>query len=74
MKTNEDKETYPYANHFRVGYNAFEFIIEVGVHYEDEDDPTYHTRITMHPGNVEELIDVLQKSHADFKKSYNYEL
>jgi hypothetical protein len=34
-----------YANYFKVGYNAFEFVIDFGQCYSDDEEAQLHTRI-----------------------------
>jgi Protein of unknown function (DUF3467) len=38
-----------YANHFHVGHNAFEVILDFGQFYEGNDQPWMHTRIVTSP-------------------------
>jgi Protein of unknown function (DUF3467) len=52
-----------YANYFRVGYTAFEFVLDFGQRYsDDEDADEYHTRIVTSPEYASSLIHLLQDS------------
>ncbi len=49
-----------YANYFKVGYNAFEFVIDFGQHYTEARGAQLHTRIVTGPGYAKELLHFLQ--------------
>ncbi len=59
-----------YANHFRVGHNALEFIIEFGQFYEDENVAKFHTRIITSPTYARELLDLIGDSVTAFEREY----
>ena len=50
-----------YANVFKVGFNAYEFVIDFGQQYDDAEART-HTRIVTSPAMAENLRDVLDQS------------
>ncbi|MCW9032411.1 MAG: DUF3467 domain-containing protein, partial [Gammaproteobacteria bacterium] len=64
--TDENKKTYTYSNFVRAGFNSFEFVIEFGMHYEGDEDPHYHSRIVMHPDNINELLRVLNNTYEEY--------
>lgn len=52
-----------YANHFDVGCNAIEVVIDFGQAYGDE--PRVHTRIVTSPFYASQLIEILAKALRD---------
>lgn len=57
-----------YANYFKAGFNAFEFVIDFGQYYLEENGATLHTRIITNPESAKALIDVLRKSISQYEK------
>jgi hypothetical protein len=53
-----------YANHFRVGSNAYEFVIEFGQEYPPE-AARIHTRIVTSPSLARNLSETLERSLRD---------
>lgn len=51
-----------YANAFRVGFNAFEVIIEFGEQFTDDDSGQLHTRIVTNPVSARALLNSLQQA------------
>lgn len=51
-----------YANFFKVGHNAYEFVLEFGQLYEREKVPVVHTRIITSSAYVRELLDILREA------------
>ena len=49
-----------YANYFKVGYNAFEFVLDFGQHYAEGKGAQLHTRIVTGPSYAKELLKFLQ--------------
>ena len=41
-----------YANYFKVGHNAFEFVLDFGQSYVDEEDAQIHTRLVSSPNRA----------------------
>lgn len=58
-----------YANHYRVGHNALEFIIEFGQHYEGNKNPLYHTRIILNPIYAKRLSEILAESIEKYEST-----
>jgi len=50
-----------YANCFQVGYNANEFVVDFGQDH-GEGQSIFHSRIILHPGNVEAIVKLLSDS------------
>ncbi|GAK55448.1 hypothetical protein U27_02282 [Candidatus Vecturithrix granuli] len=59
-----------YANYFKVGYNAFEFIIDFCQCYEDEHERHLFTRVVTSPVYAKALFETLQKSLYDYEQSF----
>jgi hypothetical protein len=59
-----------YANYFKIGYNAFELIIDCGQCYADNEEPSLHTRIVTSPAYGKALLKSLRESLEDYEKSY----
>jgi hypothetical protein len=51
-----------YANFFKVGYNAFEFVIDFGQFYPENDDAELHTRIVTSPVYAKRLLTTLHEA------------
>ncbi|MCO6435002.1 DUF3467 domain-containing protein [Nitrosomonas nitrosa] len=58
-----------YANYFKVGQNNFEFILDFGQFYPEDQDVKVHTRIITSPTYAKALLDVLQESIELHKKT-----
>jgi Protein of unknown function (DUF3467) len=56
-----------YANYFKVGHNAFEFVFEFGQLYQGEEEPQMHTRIVTSPVYARELLRTLQQAMDQYE-------
>ena len=59
-----------YANYFRVGHNAFEFVIDFGQFYKNDKDVRLHTRIIINPESMRNLLEVLSKSSEEYEQAF----
>lgn len=59
-----------YANFFKVGYNAFEFVLDFGQFYTENNDVKFFTRIITNPISAKDLIEVLRKSIAQYEQNH----
>jgi len=59
-----------YANYFQVGFNAFEFVIDFGQFYDEQEKARFHTRIIANPIYAKELLNTLEQSLKAFERSY----
>jgi uncharacterized protein DUF3467 len=48
-----------YANYFKVGYNAFEFLLDFGQYYNEGENAQLHTRIITSPIYAKSLLEFL---------------
>lgn len=59
-----------YANHFQVGHNAFEVILQFGQFYEGNTQPVMHTTIITGPAYAESLLKLLSSTLAQYKRTF----
>lgn len=59
-----------YANYFEIGYNAFEFVLDFGQHYDAEKKPRLHTRIILSPQYAKSLSDLLKQSIEAYEEEF----
>lgn len=59
-----------YANYFKVGYNAFEFLLDFGQFYSGCDRAQIHTRIVTSPAYAKELLATLRDSIDQFELTF----
>jgi hypothetical protein len=55
-----------YANSFEVGFNDVEFIVTFGQQY-GSGDLLVHTRIVMSPSYVQDFLDLVSKTLAEYR-------
>jgi len=59
-----------YANYFKVGYNAFEFVLDFGQHYSENEKAELYTRIITSPCYAKEFLQTLRVSIQQYEKSF----
>ena len=59
-----------YANYFKVGYNAFEFVLDFGQNYSGNEKAELYTRIITSPCYAKELLETLRVSIKRYEKSF----
>ncbi len=59
-----------YANHYRVGHNAYEFVIDFGQWYEGDAEAQFHARIVTSPRYAKELCNILTRSIAAYEQRF----
>ena len=59
-----------YSNFFKIGYNAFEFLLDFGQVYQDTGADNVHTRIVTTPQYAKALSELLIRTLADFETNY----
>jgi hypothetical protein len=63
-----------YANYFKVGYNAFEFVIDFGQLYPagqaGDKNAQFHTRIITVPVYARALVETLQESIEQYAQGF----
>ena len=58
-----------YANSFEVGFNDVEFILSFGQQY-GSGDPLVHTRIVMSPSYVQDFLDLVARTFAEYRAAH----
>jgi hypothetical protein len=58
-----------YANVFKVGFNAYEFVIDFGQQYPPA-EPRIHTRIVASQAMASNLRDVLEESLREYVREH----
>ena len=58
----DDRVVARYANHFEVGQNAAEFVLDFGQLYSESEAVQIHTRIVTSPLYVKALLRLLEDS------------
>ena len=61
-----------YANCFEVGFNDVEFILSFGQQYESG-DPLVHTRIVMNPSYVQDFLELVSRTLAEYRAAHDPE-
>jgi hypothetical protein len=73
-KHNECRESNPlegkYVNYFKVGHNAFEFVIDLGQSYMENQEPQMHTRIVTSPAYAKALLETLRESVEQYERDF----
>jgi hypothetical protein len=59
-----------YANFFKVGHNACEFVFEFGQSQGESGDTSIHTRIVTAPGYAKAFVETLCKSIAKHEETF----
>ena len=59
-----------YANYFKVGHNAFEFVIDFGQYYPESEEAELCTRIITSPAYAKALFKTIQESIERYEKDY----
>ena len=59
-----------YANHFAVGYNAYEFIFDFGQSYSENEEAELSLRIVTSPFYAREFLKTLQQSIEQYDDSF----
>ena len=64
-------EPAAYANHFDVGFNAFEFLLDFAQAYDgDETMAPAHTRIVTAPAYAKVFQELLERSIAEYETAF----
>lgn len=59
-----------YANYFKVGHNALEFVIEFGQFYRDNGEVRLHTRIVTNPTYAKAMLATLRGSIDQYERAF----
>ena len=67
---NGDKPEGKYANFFKVGHNAVEFVIDFGQFYPGNDQAELYSRIITNPIYAKELLVTLQEAIKQYEQTF----
>ena len=70
---NSQKNTTPegrYANYFKIGYNAFEFVIDFGQFYDEDEEAQLQIRIVTSPFYAKRLLTTLQGGIEQYEQTF----
>lgn len=70
----QSPEAGRYANLFRIGFNAFEMVIEFGEQFSEGDAARMHTRVVTNPVFARGLVDALNEALSNYASAYSSEL
>jgi hypothetical protein len=59
-----------YANYFKVGHNAIEFILDFGQFYPGTDEAKLYTRVITNPCYAKSLYETLRESIERYEKAF----
>jgi hypothetical protein len=59
-----------YSNYFKVGHNAFEFLVDFGQFYSESKEAHLHTRIITSPAYVKSLLETLRESVERYEQTF----
>jgi hypothetical protein len=59
-----------YANFFKVGHNAFEFLLDFGQSYAEIEQAQLHTRIITNPIYAKALFETLRESIERYEQTF----
>ncbi len=69
-QVNRDSLEGHYANYFKVGHNALEFILDFGQFYNGTDTAHVHTRIITNPSYAKALLETLREAIAEYEDTF----
>ena len=59
-----------YANYFKVGHNAVEFLLDFGQFYPESDKAQLHTRIITSPIYAKALLEIIRESLDRYEQTF----
>lgn len=59
-----------YANYFKVGHNAFEFLLDFGQFYAESQRAQLHTRIITGPIYAKALFEIFRESINQYEQTF----
>jgi hypothetical protein len=59
-----------YANYFKVGHNAVEFLLDFGQFYPESEQAQLHTRIITSPIYAKALLETLRESIDQYEQIF----
>ena len=59
-----------YANYFKVGHNAYEFVIDFGQYYTESEEAELCTRVVTSPIYAKAFLETLCESIERYERTY----
>lgn len=59
-----------YANYYKVGHNAFEYVFDFGQSQGESEDASIHTRIVTAPGYAKAFMKTLTESIERYEREF----
>jgi hypothetical protein len=59
-----------YANYFKVGHNAFEFVIDFSQFYPESEEAELYTRVITNPRYAKALLETLKESIEQYEQEF----
>ena len=59
-----------YANYFKVGHNAVEFLLDFGQLYSESEKAQRHTRIVTSPIYAKALLEIIRESLDRYEQTF----
>ncbi len=59
-----------YANYFKVGHNAVEFLLDFGQFYSNLEEPRFHSRIITGPVYAKAFLAILLSSVDEYEQAF----
>jgi Protein of unknown function (DUF3467) len=59
-----------YANYFKVGHNAFEFLFDFGQFFPESQRVQFHTRVITNPTYAKLLLQLLQEAIDRYQQTF----
>jgi len=59
-----------YANYFKVGHNAVEFLLDFGQFYPETEKAQLHTRIITSPIYAKALLEIIRESLDRYEQTF----
>jgi hypothetical protein len=60
-----------YANYFKIGHNAIEFLLDFGQFYPEGKEVQLHTRIITSPTYAKALLELLRESIDRYEQAFS---
>ena len=59
-----------YTNYFKIGFNSFEFVFDLGQAYDDSARARHHTRIVTSPAYAKALLQLLAETLSAYERAH----
>ncbi|GJL65612.1 MAG: hypothetical protein NPIRA05_05830 [Nitrospirales bacterium] len=56
-----------YVDAFRIGFDAYKFVLDLGAIPQDAETPKFTTRMIMGPDIAMEFVEILRQSFKEYK-------